>query len=677
MTDKLADLRVALDKVDRSLVQALADRQDLVGRVARLKAGGGSIIRDQGREEALLRRLVDIGKEVGADSYFVTRVFREVLDQSLRVQLEVIADHQNPERGAAKSLRVVYQGGEGAYSHMAAKRHFAARDADVTLDGFDSFRGMLEAVKRGDADYAVLPIENTTAGSINESYDLLAKMNLHLVGEEVQKVEHCLVALEDVPLSNIRRIYSHPVALLQCRDFLGSLSGCQVEAFRDTALSVAKIKDDRDLSQAAIASEEAARLYGLPIIKRNVADQKQNYTRMVIVAREAMKYDPRIACKTSLILATRHEEGALARCIQVLAENSLSMTKLESRPRPNTPWEYLFYIDFEGNVADDITAKALQLLAKDTSYLKVLGSYPARTTKETQAAEPKRALVSAGAPADAPAPLDEAVLESLEKKPYRLASRANRAADTVIPVGNIVIGGPSQVVIAGPRMVESKEQLRAAARIVAERGAHLLRGGCFRPRRSPAAEPGLGLEGLELLEAAGREFGLPVLTEVLHPADVDKVAAKIDVLVVGAANMQNFALLEAVGHVDRPVLLERGSSATIDDWLAAAEYVLAHGNQQVVLCERGIRTFESATRTTLDLSAVPIVRERTHLPIVVDPSHALGARRWIPPMAVAALATGAHGIVLELQPEPREGEAGGEQALTFGEFDALMGRILP
>ncbi|MBC7173620.1 MAG: prephenate dehydratase, partial [Polyangiaceae bacterium] len=291
---------------------------------------------------------------------------------------ELIAAQLDPERDSKGALVVGYQGGEGAYSHMAAQRHFGARSSAVVCEGFSDFRSMLDAVKSGYLDYAVLPIENSIAGSINESYDLLASMDLFLVGEEIQPVQHCLIALDDVPLSHIRRVYSHPVALAQCGRFLRGLVGCHIEAYNDTALAVAKVRDDQDPSQAAIASEEAARLYGLPVIRRDIADQEANYTRMVIVSREPASYDTRIACKTSLILSTRHEQGALYRCIEVLARHGLNLTKLESRPKPGTAFEYLFYIDFEGNVADESVAQAIEALDPNAEFVRVLGSYPRR-----------------------------------------------------------------------------------------------------------------------------------------------------------------------------------------------------------------------------------------------------------------------------------------------------------
>jgi chorismate mutase/prephenate dehydratase len=275
-----------------------------------------------------------------------------------------------------QELVIGYQGAEGAYSQLAAMHHFAEADVTLRCVGYHSFREMLEAVNLGEADYAVLPIENSIAGSINDSYDLLATTDLFLVGEQFQPIAHCLIGAAEVPVADIRRIYSHPVALAQCSAFLETLEDCHVEAFVDTAMAVELVKGEADPTQAAIASEEAAALHGLPILRREIADHPENYTRMVIVAREPAHPAQGVPCKTSLIFSTIHEQGALARCIAIFAERGLNLTKIESRPKPHTPFEYVFYVDFEGNVDRETTQSALHDLGEVTTFLKVLGSYP-------------------------------------------------------------------------------------------------------------------------------------------------------------------------------------------------------------------------------------------------------------------------------------------------------------
>ncbi len=259
-------------------------------------------------------------------------------------------------------------------------------------------------------------------------------------------------------------------------------------------------------------------------------------------------------------------------------------------------------------------------------------------------------------------------------KPYKLVSRDFHPRGTVVTVCGVEIGeGRRPVVAAGPCAVESEEQIIKTAKSVKSAGADLLRGGAFKPRTGPHTFQGLKEEGLRLLALAGKETGLPIVTEVMSPDNVGLVAEYADLLQVGARNMQNFDLLRELGRIKKPVLLKRGMSATIEEFLAAAEYILAEGNHHVVLCERGIRTFETATRNTLDLSVVPLIKELSHLPIMVDPSHATGKRSLVPPMAKAALVAGAHGVLVEVHPEPEKALSDGPQSLTFPGFEKLMG----
>jgi len=257
-------------------------------------------------------------------------------------------------------------------------------------------------------------------------------------------------------------------------------------------------------------------------------------------------------------------------------------------------------------------------------------------------------------------------------KPFKLSGREWHPADSVYKVAGRQIGGGTIQVMAGPCSVESREQILSTAKAVKASGAGFLRGGAFKPRTSPYTFQGMGLNGLRLLEEARAQTGLPVVTEVMAPGDVEAVATAADIIQIGARNMQNYNLLYEVGQVHKPVLLKRGLSATIEEWLLAAEYILSRGNYQVILCERGIRTFEPMTRNTLDLNAVPVLRELTHLPIVVDPSHGTGKWSWVQAMACAGVAAGADGLMIEVHPNPAEAYSDGPQSLTFENFGKLM-----
>jgi len=260
-------------------------------------------------------------------------------------------------------------------------------------------------------------------------------------------------------------------------------------------------------------------------------------------------------------------------------------------------------------------------------------------------------------------------------KPYKLSSREFHPLDTTVKVDGITVGGKEIVVMAGPCAVESEQQLLETARAVKAAGATILRGGAFKPSTSPYQFRGLGERGLELLAQVKKEVGLPIITEVMTPSEVEMVARYSDILQIGARNMQNFNLLEAVGKTGKPVMLKRGLSATVQEWLLAAEYVLTQGNEQLILCERGIRTFETYTRNTMDISVIPIIEKVSHLPIIADPSHGTGKWYLVIPMALAAVAAGADGIMVEVHPNPDLALKDGAQSLTFANFHQLMSQL--
>ena len=262
-------------------------------------------------------------------------------------------------------------------------------------------------------------------------------------------------------------------------------------------------------------------------------------------------------------------------------------------------------------------------------------------------------------------------------KPYKLASRGFKEEDSLVNIDGVVIGGKRVVIMAGPCAVESRQQLDEAAAAVKEAGATVLRGGAFKPRTSPFSFQGLEKTGLELLAEAKKKFGLPVVTEVVDPHDVPLVASYADILQVGSRNMQNFSLLMAVGRSQHPVLLKRGFSATVTEWLTAADYILAEGNNRVILCERGIRTFEDSVRFSVDISSIPVIKKSSHLPIIVDPSHAAGHYSLVPAIARAAIAAGADGLLLEVHPNPKEALVDGLQSLTPAAFTRLMAELKP
>lgn len=669
----LSHSRAAIDRIDRELIQALAARMSAVRDIAALKRDQPDLpLKNDLREREVFEAWSEEGKRHGLSPYFIGRILREVLNYSRRDQERVLCDVEEA-RGEVRSVRVGYQGAPGAYSDLAIEKLFISRPQAVReRAGYHTFAAALDALEAGELDYVLLPIENTIAGSINDVYRLLAERAVHVVDEELWPVEHVLAALPGSELEDIQVIRTHPVALQQCGDFLEELVGVTAESHYDTAGSAFAVAEAGDAGLAAICSEEAASRAGLRVLRRGIADHEHNLTRFLLVGLAPEAVDPRLRARTSLLFTADHRRGALAACLQYFAEKGINLCKLESRPLPETPWEYLFYVDLEGNVADPRITEALARLAEHTNHLRVLGCYPDRSNE-------------AGPPESWAEPAVEVAAAQAMTPPKTGAAQplvTNVRADeseregTVIRIGEARLGAADEfTLILGPCAVEDRAQVMEAAEMAREAGAKLLRGGAFKPRSSPYSFQGLGWEGLDLLVEAGKAYGLPVVTEVLRPEDVARVAESADMMQVGARNMQNFALLTELGKARRPVLLKRGMSATLSELLAAAEYILAGGNQQVILCERGIRTFETATRATLDVSAIPVLKARTHLPVIVDPSHAAGRRELVVPLACSAVAAGADGLIIELHPNPDAALCDKDQALTRTELEALRARL--
>ncbi len=369
----LATLRKALDDLDKVLLNALGERTRLAREIADVKADADRPVRDQQREAALLSHRAAYGEQLGLDPALVRRIYHEIIEDSVRRQRDWIAA---PADVQDAPWTVAYQGAEGAYGHEAAQRHFGVERRVITFRPYRTFRDALEAVQRGDAQRAMVPIENSTAGSIHEVYDLLFRLNLAMVGEEILPIRHCLLGIVGSSLAGITHIHSHPQALAQCSEYLASLPGVEAETAANTAIAAARVAERGDPTQAAIASAEAGDRYGLAVLAREIANQAVNLTRFVAIAATPVDTSPLVDAKISLVFGTRHERGALVRCLNILAAEGLSLTKLESRPIPGTAWEYVFYVDVEGHLTEPRVHSAFAGLAAATQFLRVLGCYP-------------------------------------------------------------------------------------------------------------------------------------------------------------------------------------------------------------------------------------------------------------------------------------------------------------
>jgi chorismate mutase/prephenate dehydratase len=380
---ELKKLREEINKIDRKIVALLGERRKLSEKIIEIKERYDFPLRDKTREAELLAKLIELGKKSGVDSTLIAKIYAEIIDDSVKLQQNYLYKISEQNELVDGKIKIAIQGIKGSYSYLTSKKFFKDSGKELEFLSYKRFDEVVHAVEKGEADYAVLPIENTTSGGINEVYDLLLHMTLSIIGEERYEVRHCLAATEDINPGRIKKIFAHYQAAAQCSNFIATLPDAALEYYADTAMSVQKIKEENNPELAAIASEDAAALFGVKILRRNIANQVNNITRFIICARKPVDLDLRIESKTSLIFSTSHTPGSLSEVLNIFKKYDLNLTKLESRPIIGNPWEEMFYLDFEGNIADKKVQTAIEELNPHTRFVKFMGSYPKNELEKT------------------------------------------------------------------------------------------------------------------------------------------------------------------------------------------------------------------------------------------------------------------------------------------------------
>ncbi len=377
MSEKLDlnEIRQKITLLDQDLLALFAKRRALTLNVAKSKVQQVRPIRDQQREQELLVRLIKHGKSLGLDAHYVTSVFQTIIEDSVLNQQAYLQSLANPEI-QDPSVSVAFLGDKGSYSFLASHRYFSSQKKKIIESGCQSFDEILQQVESGQVDYGMLPIENTSSGSINEVYDLLQHTSLSIVGEITQPIEHCLLTSVNTSLDKIKTIYAHGQPFAQCSNFLDKQAGIRIEYCDSTADAMAKVTELQDETIAVIGSEEGGKLYQLHALEQSIANQTENHSRFILVARKAVEVAEQIPAKTAIILATGQKAGALVECLLVLKEKGINMCKLESRPIQGRPWEEMFYIDVEANLKSFALQEAISDITPHTNFIKVLGCYP-------------------------------------------------------------------------------------------------------------------------------------------------------------------------------------------------------------------------------------------------------------------------------------------------------------
>ncbi|WP_371188848.1 chorismate mutase [Thalassotalea maritima] len=385
MTDTL-DLnliREQITELDQELLSLFAKRRSLTLNVAKSKAHQVRPVRDQQREQELLIRLIQLGKAQGLDAHYVTSIFQTIIEDSVLNQQAFLQQLKNPNI-KTPTVSVAFLGDKGSYSYLASHRYFSRRAEEIIEYGCDSFADILHQVESGNVDYGMLPIENTSSGSINEVYDLLQHTNLNIVGELSQPIDHCLLTPVNSKLEDIELIYAHAQPAVQCSNFLHKQEGIRIEYCDSSAQAMQKAAESQSKHVAVIGAQEGGKLYGLMPLIKSIANQQENHSRFILVARKPVDVAEQIPAKTTFIMATGQNPGALVDCLIVLKDYGINMTKLESRPIQGRPWEEMFYIDVEANLKTPEMQETLSKLTQLTRFIKVLGCYASEQIKPTQ-----------------------------------------------------------------------------------------------------------------------------------------------------------------------------------------------------------------------------------------------------------------------------------------------------
>ncbi|WP_299794018.1 chorismate mutase [uncultured Shewanella sp.] len=627
--------REQITALDKDLLALLARRRELSLAVARSKEVDIRPIRDTQREKELLARLVKQGREQGLDAHYVISLYQSIIEDSVLNQQAYLQGRANPDT-QKQQYCVAYLGARGSYSYLAANRYCDRRQVDMLDLGCKSFDEIVQAVESGHADYGFLPIENTSSGSINEVYDVLQHTSLAIVGETTIEVGHCLLAKAGSSINEIKTVYAHPQPISQCSRYLSLHPEFKLEYCSSSAEAMEKVIESDDPTVAAIGSVEGGALYQLEAIAQELANQKVNQSRFIVVARKAIAVPEQLPAKSTLIMATGQKPGALVEALLVLKAHNLNMSKLESRPIPGTPWEEMFYLDLDANLSSDSMQAALKELERITRFIKVLGCYPCETVNPTQLSNSQLMIEPDTSRAEH---LGETIPDSDSETNKQLRySKKYKQAATRITCGQLEIGDAHFGAIALISLPQDSSLYSQKAKLLKEAGFQaVVLEGLSRQQDATA--------NIIEFKKALHQFDLECIISVEHETELKLAKEQASILLVTGKQMSNKALLKRIGSLHIPVILERNTMANVQEFLEAAESILEQGNQQLILCESGVRTFNDSVMPSLDLAALVDIKAMSHLPILINPSYASTADT-LPSHAKAAKQLSADGLIL-------------------------------
>ena len=609
----LNQTREQITNLDNELLALLAERRRLSLEVARSKEVDVRPIRDTQREKELLARLVKEGREKGLDAHYVISLYQSIIEDSVLNQQAYLHGRANPET-QKQQYCIAYLGARGSYSYLAATRYCQRRQVEMLDLGCQSFDEIVQAVESGHADYGFLPIENTSSGSINEVYDVLQHTSLSIVGETTIEVSHCLLGKAGSKLADIKTVYAHPQPISQCSRYLSQHKDLRLEYCSSSAEAMDKVNQSPDNSAAAIGSAEGGALYQLESIEAGLANQKINQSRFIVVARKAVAVPEQLPAKTTLIMATGQKAGALVEALFVLKAHQLNMSKLESRPIPGTPWEEMFYLDIDANISSESMQAGLKQLERITRFIKVLGCYPCETVKPTQLSNSQLLIEPSTSK-------DQVISENgANTSPVRY-SKAYKEQASEINCGAMTIGAGHVGAIAQITLNNDISHLALSA--FEQQVKQLKEAGFQAVLLNAVNQMAMAEVTLAKLRQILHQYGLVCIIAIEQEADMPLAVQHADMLFLAGKQMFNQTLLTQAGTLPIPLILERNDMASFEELLTATEIILSQGNQQLILCDSGIRTLNNANLPSLDLASLIQIKATSHLPILINPSYAV------------------------------------------------------
>ncbi|MCS6158467.1 chorismate mutase [Shewanella baltica] len=609
----LNQTREQITNLDNELLALLAERRRLSLEVARSKEVDVRPIRDTQREKELLARLVKEGREKGLDAHYVISLYQSIIEDSVLNQQAYLHGRANPET-QKQQYCIAYLGARGSYSYLAATRYCQRRQVEMLDLGCQSFDEIVQAVESGHADYGFLPIENTSSGSINEVYDVLQHTSLSIVGETTIEVSHCLLGKAGSKLADIKTVYAHPQPISQCSRYLSQHKDLRLEYCSSSAEAMDKVNQSPDNSAAAIGSAEGGALYQLESIEAGLANQKINQSRFIVVARKAVAVPEQLPAKTTLIMATGQKAGALVEALLVLKAHQLNMSKLESRPIPGTPWEEMFYLDIDANISSESMQAGLKQLERITRFIKVLGCYPCETVKPTQLSNSQLLIEPSTSK-------DQVISENGANTSTVRYSKAYKEQASEINCGAMTIGAGHVGAIAQITLNNDISHLALSA--FEQQVKQLKEAGFQAVLLNAVSQLAMAEVTLAKLRQILHQYGLVCIIAIEQEADMPLAVQHADMLFLAGKQMFNQTLLTQAGTLPVPLILERNDMASFEELLTATEVILSQGNQQLILCDSGIRTLNNANLPSLDLASLIQIKATSHLPILINPSYAV------------------------------------------------------